>query len=455
MTYSATDVTDGNLPFPTTASVTFNDAPASGCASGMPTPAPGYVITPVATGLPAGDVFFGDISFSNCPGAEGPAFDAAGNMYVSDFNDGNLYKFPSAGGVASPSTELASIGVTLDQPAFSGKNLWVVRAATASGVSPAGFYEVDTSTGSIINNFTGIFCSTALAADPLTGDLFSGNQCNGLDARLHFSDLTAPPTFSVYATMPADTPGNVSFLPKGTMYVEGSLAGSAYVAEVSGTNVTPTTVTQLSGLAPSGGGIVALGFGSTAQSLILNLPGGISPNGQTTLVDVTTNPPSISAPLTVNSVLGGTLTVGPDGCVYGAQGNAVYKLSKADGTCPFTTAIQPASLALTPAAVSPNPAQGTAQTFTASFHYVSAPAGTPVFLQVTGANPQTQMVNSDANGQASFSYTAAFAGIDTITRDRYTRHHQPDVQSVSHYVDHGRTHQLPDAQPEPDQRDGG
>ena len=44
--------------------------------------------------------------------------------------------------------------------------------------------------------------------------------------------------------------------------------------------------------------------------------------------------------------------------------------------------------------VSPNPAQGTSQTFTASFHYVTAPEGTPIFFQVNGANPQVKIVHA-------------------------------------------------------------
>jgi hypothetical protein len=41
-------------------------------------------------------------------------------------------------------------------------------------------------------------------------------------------------------------------------------------------------------------------------------------------------------------------------------------------------------------------------------------ADTPVFFQVTGANPQFQLVRTDANGQASFSYTAISQGKDVI-----------------------------------------
>jgi hypothetical protein len=58
--------------------------------------------------------------------------------------------------------------------------------------------------------------------------------------------------------------------------------------------------------------------------------------------------------------------------------------------------------------------QGTTQSFTATFHYVDAPAQTPVQFIVTGANPMLRSVNSDATGQATFSYAAVNAGQDTI-----------------------------------------
>jgi Pro-kumamolisin, activation domain/Bacterial Ig-like domain (group 1)/Bacterial Ig-like domain (group 3) len=420
VTYSATDVSDGNLPFPQTAQVMFSSSPNPGCASGMPTPAPGYVITPVATGFEAENVTYGAIGFGGCPGASVPAFDSSGNMYVSDFVDGNLYKFPPTGGVASNSTLLASIGETLAQPVFSGSNLWVVRAAPPSGPAPSIFYEVDPTSGSIQSSFTGAFCSSTLAADPLSGDLFSSSLC-GTTTNLDYSTLAgSPPTFSLYASMPDVSPGSVAFLPGGTMFVEGGTGTSnPYVAEVSGTNVSPTTVTQLTGLSPSALGIVALGSENIAQGLIVNLPKGTSGSSETTVVDLTTNPPSIGSALTVNSILGGGfgggLTLGPDGCLYGGKGNAVYKLSKSDGSCPFTTATQPAMLSLSPPVVSPNPAQGATQTLTASLRFSSAPQGTPISFSVSGVNPTTGLANTDANGNASLSYVGRFQGVDTVT----------------------------------------
>jgi hypothetical protein len=45
-------------------------------------------------------------------------------------------------------------------------------------------------------------------------------------------------------------------------------------------------------------------------------------NGKLRLTDITTNPPTVTAELT-NNVGGGT--IGPDGCLYMPDTNAVYK----------------------------------------------------------------------------------------------------------------------------------
>jgi hypothetical protein len=69
---------------------------------------------------------------------------------------------------------------------------------------------------------------------------------------------------------------------------------------------------------------------------------------------------------------------------------------------------------LTPTIVSPNPAQGTAQTFTATFRNLNVPVDTPVFFEVTGANPRVQLARTNANSEAVLTYTAISSGQDKI-----------------------------------------
>ena len=106
VTYTAVDITDGNVPFPTTGTVVFTGGPANGCGNSAPPAAPGFLVTPYATGFIAQNYNYGDIDFAGCPGAYGMAFDAAGNLYVSDSPTGNIYRFKPGGGVADSTTLL-------------------------------------------------------------------------------------------------------------------------------------------------------------------------------------------------------------------------------------------------------------------------------------------------------------------------------------------------------------
>src|SRR5262249_40324206 len=107
------------------------------------------------------------------------------------------------------------------------------------------------------------------------------------------------------------------------------------------------------------------------------------------LTDITANPPT-STPIAHD--IGGGVT-GPAGCLYsGVTGATIFKLTAADGGCRFGATSSAPPLPLTPVRAMPNPAQGTSTTFTAAIGGVAAPAGTPIFFQVSGANPRVQFV---------------------------------------------------------------
>ena len=65
--------------------------------------------------------------------------------------------------------------------------------------------------------------------------------------------------------------------------------------------------------------------------------------------------------------------------------------------------------------VSPNPAQGSSQTLTASVHFATVAVGTPITFSVTGANVTSGIVNTNASGNASFSYVGVHEGVDNVT----------------------------------------
>jgi len=422
VTYSATDVTDGNLAFPETAQVTFSSAPEPGCANGNVVSAPGYLVAPYVTGLVSENFSYAGGDFGGCPGAWGLAFDGSGNLFVGEEFNGNIYKIPSGGGAAGPGNLIGTVGPLLGQLIFDKGNLYAVEGATSnSGLNTGAVLQIDPDTAATISTVAGgLNCPLEMAVDPLSGDLFVDDGCeggNGSTALLRISNFTTSPTVSTYATLPTQGNYQITFAADGTIYVFCD-AGDGEIAEVGGTNTTqPATVKVLSGPVPEGEFIAASGTasGGGAKYLIFGTAIGTLSEAVAAL-DLTTSTPSTGAVL-MNSGLSPAAenaTFGPDGCLYIASGNEVLRISNPDGTCGFASSLSAPSIVLTPPTVSPNPAQGTTQTFTTTFHYAGATAGIPVDFDVTGANPQSQEVTANASGQASFTYAGARQGTDSI-----------------------------------------
>ncbi|MHB8384114.1 MAG: protease pro-enzyme activation domain-containing protein [Candidatus Binataceae bacterium] len=421
VTYSAVDVTDGNVPFPQNGTVTFNNSPEPGCAPGTPPAAPGFVVTPYAIGFFAQAFSFGNINF-NCTGAVGLAFDSSGNLYVSDAAQGNIYKFPPGGGAVGASTLITptSLGQSLGNMAIDASgNLYANFDATTGNFFTGAVVQIDPATGTIIRTIApNLTCPAALSIDPVSGDLFTDDSCSGAGSdnaalwRISNPD-SGTPVVSIYATLPSTPNDNIAFTPNGTMYVW----GPGTVAQVSATNGPSTpTVATVPGVAVSNLGLLALGTQTNgdAQTLFANFPAvGTTPSFLGTY-DLTTDPATQSVAL-VNNGTFNNMIFGPDGCIYAAQPNAVYKITDTSGGCTYTAPTPAPSLVLSPTAISPNPAQGAQQTLTATFHYTSVPANTPVQFLISGANPQTLQGLTNANQQASFNYVAIHQGVDTIT----------------------------------------
>ncbi|MFZ0658100.1 MAG: protease pro-enzyme activation domain-containing protein, partial [Candidatus Binataceae bacterium] len=416
ITYSAVDVTDGNLPFPETGTVTFSNAPEAGCSNTF-VAAPGFVAQPYATGFLAQNFSVGGLQISGCPGAFGLAFDSSGNLFVVDQPTGDIYKFPPGGGVANSHTLLTQTALpSLDELAIdSDGNLYGGLNETGGNSTDGAVVQIDPSTGIVLRTVaSGLTCPGLIAIDPLSGDIFAADNCSGdgLNSSLLWRVSNPSGTTSVYATLPNNPNGTEAFAPDGTLYV----LTASQIARVSGTDESqPATVSVVPNLSTYGLGLLAQGTQSNgdAQFLIAsfnalgNVPGGIG------TFDLTSSPPAMSSTLVTDNGQAVDITIGPDGCVYAARGVAVFKITDTTGACTYAAANPAASLSLTPIGITPNPAQGSSQSFTASFHYSTAPDGTPVLLNVSGANPQAIQGNT-AGGSASFSYTPAHQGVDTI-----------------------------------------
>ena len=182
VTYSAVDVSDGNLPFPETGPVTYNNSPTSGCATATPPAAPGFLVTPYATGFFAQSYSQGGINIT-CGGAYGMAFDSSGNLYVSDSPTGNIYKFPPGGGVVGSGTLITTtaLGPTLAGLVFDASgNLYGSFDATTGNFTTGAVVQIDPGTGTEVRTVApNLTCPTALSIDPLSGDLFTDDSCFG------------------------------------------------------------------------------------------------------------------------------------------------------------------------------------------------------------------------------------------------------------------------------------
>jgi Pro-kumamolisin, activation domain/Bacterial Ig-like domain (group 1) len=422
VTFTAVDVTDGNVPVPGSATVTFSNAATSDCTANPATGANGYVVTTFASGFPAGDFFYSNINLSGCPGADNPFFDSSGTVLIPDFHSGDVYQLGLSGGAVTSGNVLTNLDPSIGTPVV-GKdgNLYASRFATGGGFTTGDVVQIDPTTGAVSRELaTGLTCPNSLVVDPLSGDLFFDDQCTGAGSdnpsiwRVANPSSTAP-AVSVYATLPVGGgQQQLAFAPNGTLYaVSGGAGNPTEVVQVSGTNgASPATVTQIPGLAPDNGAI-AVGLTNadgSAKTLLIHVTG--NNGGSLETVDITTSPPTVDTVLATGDI--GTGVVGPDGCYYVGAHYVVYKLAPASGGCTLTPTSPAPALTLSPASAAPSPTQGTSQTFTATLKNSAPIAGVPVVFQVTGANQQVQQVRTDANGNAAFTYTGLRSGTDAV-----------------------------------------
>ena len=427
--YTAIDVTDYDLPIPQSANVAFTNEAANACGSGAsPVAGPGYALSVYASGFPVSDgVNFGGVTLNGCIGVVGIAFDDAHNLFASDYVTGDVYKFGVGGGVASLTNKITAtpIGPSLGGLTFGADgSLYAARVATSDIATTGVVLKINTTTGAASTVASNIPCPANIATDPISGDLFVTDFCsgNGLqsDSIVRVSNPDgASPTTSVYAESSFIPNGSISFAADGTMYVVygytnfgGLFAGIDRIGATNGTQPAPV---QSIGADSS---FSALPIGSNpsggAQALIAgsqNL-GGYAHS--VAVWDLTLTPPVFSGTTLVESDVGSTKVLGPDQCVYLANGNAVYKLTNADGSCPLVGLVPNPSVVLTPEANPSAAVQGTSLRFDVTFpHDSDLPVGTPVSYEVTGANT---MIGSTTIGFGGvvFSYVGLHAGVDNV-----------------------------------------
>jgi len=422
VTYTAVDNTDGDLPIPGTAVVTFSGSAAGSCVA-PPTPADGYTLTSFANGFAAYPFFYGNVNWG-CAGATDAAFDADGNAFVAHFPTGTLYKFgPDGGSAVAPLS--TNLGPTLNRPTFGRDGrLYAAHGATTGDFFTGDIVEIDPVTGAIARVVaSALTCPGVLAVDPLSGDLFFDDICFGAGSENPSlfritdpgdTDPNRPTEVTVYATLPAAPNGLIAFAPDGTIYVEtGYLNPQPAIVSVTGTDQPlPPIVTTVPDIWSFYWVNVGTALTSGAARSLIVLQSAVSGTGtDLNLVDITTSPVQVTT--LAHDI--GSGTIGADGCLYSATTDTVYRIAPASGGCGFATTNPAPALALDPRTVAPNPTQGSTQTLMAEFRNVVVPDDTALFIQVTGANTQSRLVRTAANGTATFEYQGMFAGDDVIT----------------------------------------
>jgi hypothetical protein len=350
----------------------------------------GYAVSVFAKGfatIPAGTL-----------GPIGLAFDSTDNLFVSDYADGNLYKFGPAGGTAGPGTKVSAspIGGSLAGLTFTADGRLYSARQSAGLVQ-----ELSPATGVVLRSVASVPCATGIATDPFSGDLFvsDGGGCGGTIKRIS-NYAAGPGTVSTYAPGFYD---GLAFGPDGTLYA----AGSGTVYRIGGTtSATPGAVSTIATV-PTGDGIgVAASSDPSKPVLFVNRN-----DGKITKVDLTASPPTLTD-IVANGTRGDFVTAGPDGCLYAVQSATVLKVTGADGSCSLVpTGVVP-RLTLSPL-VSVGQLSATS-VLTAAFVNVAIPPGTPVSFTVTGANPQTSTAAVDASGHAALSYAGTHEGVDQV-----------------------------------------
>jgi sugar lactone lactonase YvrE len=246
-----------------------------GASTGTPAAAAGYAVSNFATGFP-----------NSGPGGVGPiglAFDALGNLYVTDYLTGILYKFPPNGGVASAATQVNTVpipGYPAGLAFAKDGSLFCARQQTGDVV------QLDPSTGAILRTVATIPFATGIATDPLTGDLFVSDPAlpsNSVFRVSNFANTTSPGTVAIYASVAG--PDGLSFGADGSLYT--AALEVAEIAKIAGTN-SPVAgqVTYLNAAIPSLDGM-AMSANPNAQFLYTNRN-----NGIITKADLSTTPPA-------------------------------------------------------------------------------------------------------------------------------------------------------------------
>jgi len=413
--FTAVDVSDGNLPVPGSAIVTFQPGGATTCNDKPPTPISAYTVATWASGIPYNPqaLVNGNFTLGACYGGAGAVqFDSSDNAYIPDPDSGQIFQLGPAGGTAStanalpdtsyaPADSLAGITVAPNGDLYAAQ-----VAAELDQLNPAsGAIQQIVATG----NSGADICGFSAATDPLSGDPFTLNDCTGNFVHPgNITRFTDPTSTSASGSSYTDAygSGQITFAPNGTLYAALDTCCGGVVESISGTNgPSPPEYTTLANLPGSPSGVAVAATTAQGQATALYVT---DSNGDIYRLDI------VHAPATVTTIASGGgsslswATVGPNGCLYVSDLDKILKVS-GPGCSDVGTAI---TLAADGSQSNPT---GSTATLTATLHNFPAADGTPVHFSIEGPNSQVIDVNAGSADTANLSYHGIFQGVDTIT----------------------------------------
>ena len=222
VTYTAVDVTDGNLPVPGRCHFRFHRQSRATPAAAVPPAAPGFrhalchrVLGPVL-------LRWRRPSISAVRARTGMAFDSSGNLYVNELLRGtSTSSRPAAVSRAHYAAQQHLLGVTLAGLAFdSSGDLFASLDPTSADCTTGAVIQLDPSNGTVIRRFPPDcrvrrqFRSirSAEISSPMTLVRRGSRQYLGL---ARFQSRGASPSTSVYTTLPNTPNATLAFAPGG------------------------------------------------------------------------------------------------------------------------------------------------------------------------------------------------------------------------------------------------
>ena len=423
--FTASDTSDGDLPVPGSATVTFEPgASSSSCMDGVPTATSPFSVSPWASGFDYNPqaLDIDGVDFYACSGLGQPAYDSSGNLYVPDSVSGEIYVLGPSGGTVSAADALPDAHFSVGQLgglAF-GKNgeLYAGLAITEGSFFEPEIVQLDPTTGAIervlATSTDGLNdCPFYIATDSLSGDLFVTDTCtfgNGDELERISKPASSEPKVSAYTEALPWSGGlasaGIALAPDGTIYV--ALPAKRTVVSISASDEGTPKVSAVASLPGETFGVAVASANADGQATSLDISDEAGEIDR--VVGVSEGSPSAEGIASGGGNLTGAV-LGPDGCVYVDDLDQLLRLTNG-GTCAGSTAHTP-QISLSASGPSPAPT-GASATFTAQLEHFPAAAGTPVTFEVTGANAQVKLVHTGAGDSAQFSYIGALTGGDEV-----------------------------------------